>query len=65
MIRVLDMDSLSQDEHLGDTAVSLEGLTDGSEHTLDLHLDDSQPPASIQLKLHYLPFSGETSSYAS
>ena len=53
------MDSLSQDEHLGDIAVSLEGLKDGIKHRLDLQLDDSQPPASIQLKLRYMPFSGE------
>ncbi len=52
------MDSLSQDEHLGEAAVSLEGLMDGTEHSLDLQLDDSQPPASIQLKLRYMPFSG-------
>ena len=58
VIKVLDMDSLSQDEHLGETAVLLEGLLDGIEHGLDLQLDDSQPPASVQLKLRYLPFSG-------
>ena len=57
-IRVLDMDSLGEDEDLGNAAVAVEHFTDGSEHHLDLQLDDSQPPASIQLTLRYLPFSG-------
>ena len=58
-IRVFDMDSLSSDEALGETEVSLEQFRDGNEHDVDLQLSDLQSPASLQLKLRYLSFSGK------
>lgn len=58
VISVLDKDTLGGDECLGKTAVSLQRFMDGNEHSLDLQLDDSQAPGSIQLKLCYLPLSG-------
>ena len=59
LIRVLDKDTLSVDEDLGSILLAVEDLADGKQHELDIQLEGPQQPPSIQLRMQYLPLSGD------
>ena len=58
VIRVFDKDSLSPDECLGEAVVPTEAFLDAKDHDLNLQLDTADPPATLQLGVQYVPFSG-------
>ena len=56
---MLDKDTLSADEDLGSILLAVEDLTDGKQHELDIQLEGPQQPPGIQLRVQYLPLSGD------